>query len=135
MKTVLRYILACNYSFARRWVNPKYGGDVMWTTVHGFLTPISFIAAGIFVFFIGITGIKDYSNSSWPYILGLAMVMLPIGYGLRKPTKNAIFKWGIEKEFKSLSKKQRRKRNTVAFLFFFFGFYLFMYLGIKYIAP
>ncbi|WP_282057226.1 hypothetical protein [Maribacter luteus] len=129
MKAILRYLLASCYSFSRRWVNPKYGGDVMWTTVHGFLTPISFIAAGVYLVVLGY-GLSFKIDKLFGFI-GMAVVMSLIGYGLQKPTKNAIFKWGIEKEFKSLTKKQRRSRNTLAFFFFFFGFYLFFYLAYK----
>ncbi|MGC1516048.1 MAG: hypothetical protein WA810_10775, partial [Maribacter sp.] len=135
MKALVRYILASCYSFARRWVNPKYGGDVIWTTVHGFLTPISFIAAGIYCIILGITGLNDVYEDSWPYLIVLAIIMLSIGYGLRRPTQKALKNWGIIKEFRTLSKKQRLGRNMFAFVFFFFGFFLFIYLGAVYIAP
>lgn len=109
MKAILRYLLACNYSFARRWVNPKYGGDVMWTTVHGFLTPISFIAAAFYAMASFFLNNGSRLDSSYAYSIPVFLIIVGIGYGFRKPTKNAIFQWGIEKEFKSLSKKQRRK--------------------------
>ncbi|SHK03144.1 hypothetical protein [Pseudozobellia thermophila] len=131
MKAILRYLLASCYSFSRRWVNPKYGGDVMWTTVHGFLTPISFIAVGIYTVVLNFTGANKWYDDSWPYILGAACIMLPIGYGLQKPTRRALSNWGIIKEFKTLTKKQRRSRNTMAFLFFFFGFICFFTLLIN----
>ena len=129
MKALVRYILASCYSFARRWVNPKYGGDVIWTTVHGFLTPISFIAAGIYLLFVGY--ILNFKLEKLYVFIGFAIVMLLIGYGCKRPTKKALKSWGIEKEFRKLTKKQRRMRNTFAFIFFFFGFYLFIYLAYK----
>ncbi|MGC1516047.1 MAG: hypothetical protein WA810_10770 [Maribacter sp.] len=74
MNTIFYYLLASNYSFASRWVNPKYGGDVIWTSVHGFLTPISVVAVGLHNIFVDITGVINVYEKSWPNLFPMATV-------------------------------------------------------------
>lgn len=130
MKFLFSNLLLSNYSFARRWVNKKMPENIIPATLHIFTTPFTFFAAGLYLVVLG--SIEYKFQSFLPVFIGLLIVMLLLGYLIEKYTKRAIFKWDIEKKFKSLTKHQRLSKNTFAFIFFWSGFFLFLYLGIKF---
>ncbi|WP_320019947.1 hypothetical protein [Labilibaculum manganireducens] len=130
MKLLFKYLLSANYSFAKRWVNKKMTQQILPATIHTFTTPFAFIAAGLYCTVIGTI---DYKFKTFlPIFIGLGIVMLGVSFYIEKKAKKAIYKWDIEKEYKSLNKSQRSNRNTFAFLFFWAGFALFFYLAITF---
>ncbi|MCF8715331.1 hypothetical protein JM658_10875 [Joostella atrarenae] len=128
---MFKRLLFANYSFARRWVNKKLPENVVPAAVYTFLTSFTFQAMGLYCIILGSI---DFKFKSFPPIfLGIVIIALGIGYGFRKMAKKAIFKWGIEKEYKKLSKDERRRKNTFAFLFFWGSFAFMFYMGVKYL--
>lgn len=131
-KFLFKKLLAAHYSFARRWVNKKMPENVVPSVRLTFLTQFTFIAAGLYCVLLG--SIEYKFDSYTPIFIGFMIIALGIGYGFMKPTEKAIFQWGIEKEYKTLSKNQRFNRNTFAFLSFWGSFAIFFYLGVKFIG-
>ncbi|MCF8715330.1 hypothetical protein JM658_10870 [Joostella atrarenae] len=118
------------YSFARRWVNKKLPENVIPFTLQTFLSSFTFQVSGLYFVILGSI---DFKFKSFPPIfLGIVIIALGIGYGFRKMAKKAIFKWNIEKEYKKLSKDERKRKNTFAFLFFWGSFALFFYLTVRF---
>lgn len=132
MKFLFSNLLLSNYSFARRWVNKKMPENIIPATLHIFATPFTFISAGLYLVLLGSIDFKF--QTFLPVFMGLAIVMFVIGYLIEKNAKKAIFKWGIEKKYNSLTTHQRRSKNTFAFIIFWSGFAFFLYLGVKFFA-
>lgn len=130
LKFLLKRLLLANYSFANRWVNKKMPQLIIPATLHIFVTPFTFIAAGLYFVFIG--SIKYKFDSYAPIFIGLVILMLGLGYPMESWAKKAIFRWNIEREYSNLNKNQRMNKNILAFCFFWVGFTLFFYLGVKY---
>ncbi|WP_289529199.1 hypothetical protein [Labilibaculum sp. K2S] len=129
MKFLFKYLLSANYSFAKRWVNKKMAHSMIFNSTYIFLTPFAFLFAGLSCVALNYI---DY-QFKFPEII-LMMTAGIVYLGFWQATKKAIYKWGIEKAYKNLSKEQRSKRNTFAFLFFWVGIILFFYLGAKYLG-
>ena len=127
MKFLFKYLLSANYSFAKRWVNKKIAHRMIFNSIYIFLTPLAFLFAGLSCVAL------NYINYQFKHPEIIIMLIAGVVYlGFWQATKKAIYKWGIEKEYKFLSKEQRSNRNTFAFLFFWGGIILFFYLGATY---
>ncbi|MBI9056323.1 MAG: hypothetical protein JEZ01_01000 [Labilibaculum sp.] len=130
MKFLFKPLLAANYCSAKWIVNKNLPKQVIPTALHTFTSPFAFIAAGLY---FAVIGSIDYKFETYtPIFIGLGIVMLSVSLYIEKKAKNSIERWGIKKEYKSLSKDQRQNRNTFAFLFFWVGFILFFYLAVTF---
>ncbi|WP_320019945.1 hypothetical protein [Labilibaculum manganireducens] len=130
MKFLFKPLLAANYCASKWIVNKNLPQRVIPTALHTFTSPFAFISAGIYCVILGSI---DYKFKTFtPIFIGLGIVMLSVSFFVEKKAKNSIERWGIKKEYKSLSKNQRQNRNTFAFLFFWAGFALSVYLIITF---
>ncbi|MDO6759152.1 hypothetical protein Q4566_02985 [Tamlana sp. 2_MG-2023] len=93
-------------------------------TIHIFLSPFTFITAGLACVILGSITYKI----KYPELV-LVLIALIFGFGLQKPVKKAIYKWQIEKAYRTLTKNERWNKNTLAFIFFWMGFAIFLYFG------
>ncbi|WP_394698291.1 hypothetical protein [Labilibaculum manganireducens] len=130
MKILFKPLLAANYCASKWIVNKKLPKRVIPTALHTFTTPFAFLSAGIYCVVIG--SIEFKFKTFTPIFIGLAIVMLSVSLYIEKKAKNSIERWGIKKEYKSLSKNQRQNRNTFAFLFFWASIILSFYLGVTF---
>ena len=128
-KFLFRRLLASHYSAVRWMVNKKMPENIIPTTVHFFLSEFSFLAAGLVCVILGTINYKF----KYPEFF-LMVIVIIIGFGLQKATKKAIYKWGIEKEYKTLPQEKRFSRITFAFIFFWSCFAVFFYLGVKFLG-
>ncbi len=131
-KFLFKNLLLANYSFAKRWVNKKMPERIIPGTLHIFATPFAFIGAGIYFVIIGSIPFKF--DRYLPILIGLGLVMLPLQFFIEKKAKQAIYKWQIEKKYKTLTKNDRWNKNIFAFVFFWGAFALFFYLGVTYVG-
>ncbi|KAB1067629.1 hypothetical protein F6U93_10105 [Tamlana haliotis] len=131
-KLLFKNLLLANYSFAKRWVNRKMPERIIPSTMHVFTTPFSFIMAGIYCWILGSLDFKF--TSFLPTFIGLGIIMLPFQFFVEIKVKKAFHQWQIEKEYKTLSKTERWKKNTLAFMFFWIGFGVFLFLGAKFLG-
>lgn len=124
-----RLLTAC-YCSAKRIINKKKKDRIIPFTLHLFLTPFSFIASGFLLLFL------DYINFKYTSVhqvfIGVAVILLGVGYGFQKVTKRALFKWNIEKNHKKLNKNEHWNKCILAFVFFWGGFVFFCYFVTQY---
>ncbi|KAB1067632.1 hypothetical protein F6U93_10120 [Tamlana haliotis] len=128
-KLLFKNLLLANYSFAKRWVNKKMPERIIPSTIHIFISPFTFITAGLACVILGSITYKI----KYPEFV-LVLIALFFGFGLQKPVKKAFHLWQIEKEYKALSKNERWNKNTLAFMFFWIGFGVFLFLGAKFLG-
>ncbi len=131
-KFLFKRLLLADYSVARWLVNKKMPERIIPSTLHFFATPFAFIGGGIYFVFIGSIPFKF--DRYLPILIGLGLVMLPIQFFLEKKAKQAIYKWQIEKEYKTLTKNDRWNKHIFAFVFFWSAFGFSFYLTIKYLG-
>ncbi|WP_067146189.1 hypothetical protein [Pseudotamlana agarivorans] len=131
-KFCFRRLLLADYCAAKWLVNKKMPERIIPSTLHFFATPFAFIGAGLYFVIIGTISYRFETHL--PILIGLGGVMLPLQFYIEKRAKKVIFKWGIEKEFNTLSKNERLNKNILAFLFFWVAFFLFFYLGVTYVG-
>lgn len=129
LKILFKNLLASHYSFAKRWSNKKIKETVINGTVHTFLLQFTFLIAGFCCIILGTISYKF----KYPEIFLIAIALL-IGYGFMRSTKNAIIKWDIERDYKALTRNQRRNRNISAFLVFWSCFAIFLYFAITFLS-
>ncbi|WP_299431043.1 hypothetical protein [uncultured Maribacter sp.] len=132
MKFLFKGLLMGNYCFARRWVNRKMRYNIIPATLLTFISPFVFVVAGLYFTFIGLLSYKF--ESKLPIFIFIGVVGLGFSYPVEYYAKKAIYQWGLEKEYKSLSKGQKRSKRIFAFIFFWTGLIIFFYLGTKYYA-
>ena len=118
MKFLFKGLLMGNYCFARRWVNKKMPYQIIPATVHIFTSPFAFISAGIYAIILDKLTFKF--ESYLPIFIFLVIVMLGVSYPTEYYAKKAIYQWGLEKEYKSLSKGQKTIKMLFAFCFLLF---------------
>ncbi len=129
-KFLFKRLLLADYCSAKWLVNKKMPERIIPSTLHFFATPFAFIAAGIYYTILG--SIEFKFKTFLPILIGVGLVMLPIQFFLEKKANEAIYKWEIEKEYKTLTRNDRWNKNTFAFIFFWSSFALFFYFSIKY---
>lgn len=128
-KLLFKNLLLANYSFSKRWVNKKMPQNIIPTTLHIFTTPFTFLLAGVYLTILG--SIKFRFDSFPSIFIGLAIIMSVSHFFIHKNAGKALRNWKIVRTHKQLSKNQKTKKNTLAFVFFWFGFASFFYLGVK----
>ncbi|MCF6349477.1 MAG: hypothetical protein L3J23_00400 [Flavobacteriaceae bacterium] len=99
------------------------------STLHLFITPFTFIIIGGFVFILSSIEYKF----KYPELF-LMLIVLILNFGSQNIIEKAIIKWDIEKDYKTLTKGQRRSKNIFAFIFFWGSFALFLYLTFTYFS-
>ena len=129
MASPLKYLLLASYSFTKRWANKNRPDRIIPGTIHIFTQTPLYLIMSILIIIIGSLSFKINYMFEIFLVLVLITSLTIRWYGKRK------FKsWDIENEYNLLSKKQRKKANTFIFISVFATFFLFMYIGIKYIG-
>jgi hypothetical protein len=130
MRLFFKKLLVANYCTAKWLVNKKMPERVIPGTLLIFLIPLAFFSCGLYAFIIGSIDFKF--DSFFTSFIGDLLIIFIIYFFLYEKVKKLIYKWSIEKEYKTLTKSERVNKYILAFIFFWGSFALFFYLSVKF---
>ncbi|WP_157614085.1 hypothetical protein [Pseudotamlana agarivorans] len=120
-KTIFKPLLLAFYCTSKWLVNKKMPQNLVPSTILTFSFPFTFIATGIFCMYI-LERILNTVKSPIVCVVGVLLFISPVYYFSGKIAKNGIHEWGIEKDYKFLTKNERINKIVTAFIFFWGAF-------------
>ena len=122
---MLKVFLKYDFALAT-WFVPKKNTGIEPVISHLFLTKISFI---FFALFAVVINLLPFSIPSEITTILLILIIALIMYGFQKTVARSVKKYELRKEYKYLTKGERRKRNAIGLFLMFF-----VYLGACFVA-